>query len=156
MILLVGMLVMVFPQTGNAVSVVNSVSVESVSGGLVVRGVDGKDGADGKNGENGKPGSDGTSVSVGTASVSAKAKVAIDGTVLVDTETKTPTNESREIESLQQRFIATTTQNTATVAILAMAGGNARSFDTDVEYRGIREILSSISLIMMSYVNKLF
>jgi hypothetical protein len=137
----------------HAATVVNSIEVQSVTGGQSTNGKDGEDGKDGAPGKNGTAGKDGSDA-IGGENVSfITTKSVINGKTVIDESSASP---SSAHTSILEFYVATSADENRS-AVQIQTGARAEAFDEkSQQYKELQEILASIRLILMAYVNTLF
>ena len=137
----------------HAVTVVNTVTAQSVTGGLHAQA--GTNGEDGKNGADGQDGKDGMSINKGNSFSSASLRSVINGTVVTD-ESSSTTSDRKSTVAMVEKKVATSTVDNSSVTVQGTAEGELLKGQTETNYSQIQKILSAIHLILVSYVSKLF
>lgn len=140
-----------------AVTIVNSISVHSSTGGQVLSGANGQDGTDGQKGEDGTDGQNGENIKNiyplrSNASVTIQSQV--NGVTMFESSKKTQTNTPVQIVSTQATSVGNSVievQGIAKTAVVTEVGDTQ-----NIHIPEMPEIFKTIHLIMMSYVSKFF
>ena len=142
----------------HATTIVQSVSVQSITGGQTVSGTSGRDGENGQPGQDGLSGQAGQSVAdltPGTALASFAAKSVINGETMLDISVTAPAGESSQtvIETNNTAVTALAVASTTFVSVVISDEGSLTSAN---EYAVIQSVWTNIRLILNLYVAKLF